>query len=153
MELKIMKASLLALAVVLAAMVASPAFAKTPHPECAPNYAGKIPPEHEKHGEKFCDGPRTTILNKCPETLDNPQGITWVVQMSPEGRDLQWRAYEVAYGPYMNWQTRLAPASTEPFTTWHPVNEPALIRMEFRAMDASGNVDPTPAVCEFVSVP
>jgi hypothetical protein len=58
MEMKIMKASLLALALVLAAMVASPAFAKTLHPECAPNYAGKIPPGHEKHGEKFC--PDTT---------------------------------------------------------------------------------------------
>ena len=144
MELKIMKASLLALAVVLAAMVASPAFAKTPHPECDPNYTGKIPPGHGKHGDKFCD-PELDATS--PETfftteLIYSEPMVFAFDSTEAGSTFECRL------------------DTEQFDSSNPEGfEPCTSPQIFdlgpspsgywffavRAIDPAGNIDPTPA--------
>jgi hypothetical protein len=151
-------ATLLALTALLLALAASAAVGKPGigHPECRGLPA---PPGHEKHGQKHCDAPQTTapdtqILNVCPETLDYPEEIAWVVKTTPDGLDYQWRSVFVPQEG-----TGVFPWSTYPSTidplrvSYSPGSDPGDFRMEIRAVNASGEVDPTPAVCQFTALP
>jgi hypothetical protein len=147
-----MKRVLLFVAALLAVVAASPAFAKTSHPECDPNYVGKIPPGHVKHGDKFCESdvtlPDTTItymeLDRDAETAS-----VWFESTEP-GSTFQCRTREDPFeGGWwtddeaeVGWYSCTSPHTYSYGSLW-------LQAIQVRAVDSAGNADPTPAAFSF----
>jgi hypothetical protein len=157
MELKIMKASLLALAVVLAAMMASPAFAKPSHPECNPNHVGSISPGHKKHGEKFCEGDttppalETTILSS-PDSPMNDNEAIFTFESNRPGSRFECRFRGPAHPPWNpDFPDQGFQDCQSPWTiSFLNIDPQGSHYFEVRAVDSDGNVDSTPAQAQFI---
>jgi hypothetical protein len=176
MELKIMKASLVALAVVLAIMVVSPAFAhktgtnhhhRAHHPKLSKQEVRKLNHTHQKHHRHTHPKPepkpeppntRITTGDKHSVRVGTEVRFAFYAAIGPNGWDptpadyFQCRAW--GYDSGVSWDVAHGKGVPWGPCKWgnvhtYVVSDHYYQSFEVRAVDHAGNVDPTPAFDNF----
>jgi hypothetical protein len=138
---------ILTLMAVLLAVVSTAAAAKGEnHPECSGLPAS---PGHEKHKDEHCGTlALDTRIVSGPEEggeYSTTNVLRFVLATTPEGLNVQWRAYYFEGDLYTDWAGVEGGTEANPFLLAHGEGT---YRIEFRAVDGT-RVDETPATVTY----